>query len=95
MCGYAEGSVSSSWLGLAFANGHNGTGCFTRSEKGAKESLYLREQLKVLFRKFDSHMLEIELNCDSGGISPMVKARYMPKNSPERGTKLDAFMLLK
>ena len=83
MCGYIKGSVSSRWLGLAFTNRHNGTVCFTCSEKGAKKSLYLREQLKVLFRKFDSHMLEIELNCGSSWISPMVKARYMPKNSPE------------
>lgn len=83
MCGYTEGSGSSSWCRLAFATGHDGTGCFTCSEKGAKESLYLREQLKVLFRKNDSHMLEIELNCDSSGISPMVKARYTPENSPE------------
>lgn len=81
MCNYTEGSVSSSWLGLAFTNGHNGTGCFTSSEKGAKKSLYLREQLKVLFRKSDSHMLEIEWNCDSSGISPVVKAGYVPKNS--------------
>lgn len=34
-------------------------------------------------------MLEMELNCDSSGISPMVKVRYVLKNFPECRTKLD------
>lgn len=40
-------------------------------------------------------MLETELSCDSSGISPVIKARYKPKKSPEWGTKVDAFMLLR
>lgn len=40
-------------------------------------------------------MLEIELNCDSSRISPMVKVRYVLKNFPECRTKSDAFMPLR
>lgn len=55
-------------------------GCFTSSEKGAKKSLYVREQIMVLFVAFESHMLEIELCLQ--WISLMVKAQHMPKTSP-------------
>lgn len=59
MCGYTEGSVSSSWLGLAFTNGHNSTECLTSSEKGAKKSLsgsslrFYSENLTVPYLKWN------------------------------------------
>lgn len=57
-------------------------GCFTSSEKGAKKSLYLREQIMVLFVAIESHMLEIELNCVSSGFLSWLKPGTCPRLLP-------------
>lgn len=57
-------------------------GCFTSSERGAKKSLYVREQIMVLFLKFESHILEIELNCVSCRLFPRLKPSTCPRLLP-------------
>lgn len=55
-------------------------GCSTSSEEGAKKSLYLRKQIMVLFIIFESHMLEIELNCVSCGLLSWLKPSTCPRH---------------
>lgn len=61
-------------------------GCFTSSEKGAKKSLYLREQIMVLFINLRVHMFEIELNSVSSGLlswlKPCTCLRPLPCDKP-------------
>lgn len=59
-------------------------GCFTSSEKRAKKSVYLREQIMVLFIIFESHMLETELNGVSCGLLSWLKCSTCPRFSSVR-----------